>query len=62
VLALLDTAVAAGADLDAAAPALSAVDSLLRGDAGIELTAGNLALAGEITRRLDSVDAAVDAV
>ena len=60
VLALLDTAVAAGADLGTVASALEAVDSLLRGDAGIELTAGNLAVAGEITRRLDLVDAAVD--
>ena len=62
VLGLLDRAVGAGDDLATVAGLLSEVDILLRGEPGVELLAGNLGLAGDITRRLDSVDATVDAV
>ena len=62
VLGLFDRAVGAGDDLATVAGLLSEVDVLLRGEPGVELLAGNLGLAGDITRRLDSVDATVDAV
>ena len=52
VLGLLDRAVGAGDDLATVAGLLSEVDVLLRGEPGIELLAGNLGLAGDITRRL----------
>ncbi|MEY3805359.1 MAG: putative glucosamine-6-phosphate synthase, partial [Actinomycetota bacterium] len=60
ILALLDTAVAAGADLDAVADALEETDRLLHGDAGIFTLAGNLSLANDIVSRLDVIDAVVD--
>ena len=59
VVALLDAAVGdceSGA-LESAAAALVRVDGLLKGDAGTELLAGNLALAAAITSALDRVDA-----
>lgn len=62
IVALLDAAVAAGPDLDSVAVPLREADRLLRGDAGIELLAGNLGLAGDISRRLDVVDALMDTV
>ncbi len=61
VIALVDAAVAAGDDLEAAARGLAAADALLRGDAGIVALAGNLGLASEINARLDLVDARADA-
>ena len=62
VLALIDEAVAAGSDLVRAAAPLAEADRLLRGDAGIELTAGNFGLAAEIISRLDLIDATLDSV
>ena len=62
VLGLLDRAVDAGDDLTAVAALLTQVDMLLRGEPGVELLAGNLGLAQDITRRLDTVDAATDSV
>ncbi|MGA0862486.1 MAG: SIS domain-containing protein [Ilumatobacteraceae bacterium] len=68
IMSLLDAAVdalngvadGAPGDVDAAAGSLAAADVLLRGDAGIEALAGNLALVSAIGARLDRIDAAAD--
>ncbi len=57
ILALLDSAVAVDNDMVAVADALMAIDQLLRGDAGIQTLAGNMALAADILSRLDAIDA-----
>ena len=62
ILALVDAAVSAGSDLDMVAASLAEADRLLRGDAGIELTAGNLGLAADLVSRLDRIDSVMDAV
>ena len=58
---LLASADRAGDDLDAAAVALESADLLLKGDAGIQLLAGNTSLAAEIVARLDVIDSRIDA-
>ncbi|MEY4391316.1 MAG: hypothetical protein RLZZ544_25, partial [Actinomycetota bacterium] len=62
ILALLDAAVSAGSDPERVAAPLADADHLLRGDAGIELTAGNMSLAADIVSRLDRIDALMDTV
>ena len=62
ILALIDSAVAAGEDPASVAGPLSRADQLLRGDAGIELLAGNARLAADITDRLDLIDARTDSL
>ena len=59
ITGLLDGAVqsAESGALEDAAAALSRVDVLLKGDAGVEAMAGNLALAVAVTAALDRIDA-----
>ncbi|MBM3717555.1 MAG: SIS domain-containing protein [Actinobacteria bacterium] len=59
ITGLLEAAVlsAESGALEDAAAALSGVDALLKGDAGIEAMAGNLVLAVAITSALDRIDA-----
>ena len=61
IVALLDAAVNANTDLSSVSDALMAADQLLRGDAGIQAMVNNPGLAGDITARLDRIDAVADA-